>query len=483
MLITPFFPSLRPSLAPAGRRTSKASRSVLSLTLCRLEERFAAVLPNSLFVRDRQRRRLYTIGRTFWSFLFQIFHPGTSCREVVRQVQALYKLHDLGRVSSSDGAYCQARLRLPQAIVDRALKATGQAVEKAAPLADPKFLQGRSIKVVDASAVTLPDSPTNRKDYPKVQIKDGTGFPMLRVLVLFCLASGAIVARLTGSLRLGELRLFEQLITQLDKNDIVLGDRAYGHYIVIHLLERLGLGVGLIARSGRKADGRKRKTRLGRNDWLLDWRRGCVRSALFSAEQWKAVPLQRTVRIVRGSLWRPGFRVRQVTLVTTLLDPKLYPAQQILEAYLRRWNLELCFDDLKTTLQMEMLSCQSPAMVRKELDMHLIAYNLIRLVTAQAAREHHVAIANISFKGTLDGLRHFCHAISHVRRKHQQLQLWEELLRTLVEDALPYRPNRREPRAVKKQKNKYDRLNCPRHRFCDPPKSHKSTTPRRQSLN
>ena len=122
-------------------------------------------------------------------------------------------------------------------------------------------------------------------------------------------------------------------------------------------------------------------------------------------------------------------------------------------------------------------------MVRKELDMHLIAYNLIRLVTAQAAREHNVALGTISFKGTLDALRQFSQAISHVRPKRKQLQLWQELLRTLVEDPLPHRPNRREPRAVKKQKNKYDRLNCPRHLFRDPLKSHVFRRERRRSLN
>jgi hypothetical protein len=447
--------------------------------LSRLEERFAHVLPTSLFSHHPQRKRLYTSLRTFWSFLYQTLHPGTSCREMVRQVQALYQLHDRGRISSSDGAYCQARARLPQAVVDQALSATSQAVQKAAPFTDSEFLQGRAIKVVDASTVTLPDSPSIRKKYPKVQSKDRTGFPMLRMLVFFCLTSGAIVNRLTGSLRMGELRLFEQLLSHLAKNDIVLGDLAYGHYIVIYLLQRLGLGVDLIARSGRKVDGRKRKTRLGRNDWLVQWRKGCTRSLLLCAEQWKAVPPELTVRIVRGSLWRRGFRVRQATLVTTLLDPKLYPAQQILQAYLRRWRLELCFNDLKTTLQMEMLSCQSPSMVRKELDMHLIAYNLIRLVSAQAAREHNVPIVTISFKGTLVALRQFSQAISRVRPKRKQLRLWQELLRTLVADPLPYRPNRREPRAVKKQKNKYDRLNCPRHLFRDPLKSHVSRRERR----
>src|SRR5262249_31407946 len=153
--------------------------------------------------------------------------------------------------------------------------------------------------------------------------------------------------------------------------DIILGDRGFGNYIIVGLLQPLQ--VDFIGRSIRKVDGRRRLRRLGRNDWLVQWGRSSTPSALLSPEQWAQFPTQLTVRIVRGSLWQKGFRIRQVPLVTTLLDPQLYPAEQILQAYLRRWRLEMCFDDLKTTMGMAMLRCQSPAMVQKELLMYLIA--------------------------------------------------------------------------------------------------------------
>ena len=466
---TPFFPALRPQLAAAGTRLVKTAKNLSALTLSGLEERFRQVLPTPWLAKEpTQRDRTYTTVRTFWSFLWQILHPGTSCREVVRQVQALFNLHGDKRLSSETGAYCQARQRLSETLLHKALVATAKAVQQNAPPGDPTFLQGHPIKAIDGSAVTITDTPANRKSYPKVQISDGMGFPMMRVVVFFCVVSGAILARLTGSLRVSELRLFQDLLGQLSKKDIVLGDRGFGHFIMVHLLQ--GVGAEFIGRSARKIDGRKRLRRLGLNDWLVQWKKPSQPSALLSQDQWKSVPAQLTVRIVRGSLARPGFRQRQVTLVTTLLDPKLYPASQILQAYLRRWRLELCFDDLKTTLQMEMLSCQSPQMVRTELDVHLIAYNLIRLVAAQAATAHHMSIECISFKGTLDALRQFSTAMSRARSKRKQMQLWNELLRTLADDELPHRPNRREPRAVKKQKNKYDRLNRPRHLFRDTPK-------------
>jgi len=164
--------------------------------------------------------------------------------------------------------------------------------------------------------------------------------------------------------------------------------------------------------------------------------------------------------------------VRQVTLVTTLLDPQLYPAQQILQAYLRRWRLELCLDDLKTTLKMDLLRGHSPEMVQKELHTRLIAHNLIRCIVAQAAAEHHVALERISFKGSRDALRHFPQAMARARSKKKRRELWAELLHTLAADLVPERPGRREPRAVKRKKNKYPRLDVPRHKFRDHPKRH-----------
>jgi hypothetical protein len=177
-----------------------------------------------------------------------------------------------------------------------------------------------------------------------------------------------------------------------------------------------------------------------------------------------------TVRLVRGSLYCKGFRVRQVTLVTTLLDPQLYPAREILQAYLRRWRLEMCLDDLKTTLEMEMLRGRTPEMVQREVYAHLIAHNLIRYTMAQAATQQTVNLERISFKGTLDALRQFTQAMSQARTKSKRRQLWTKLLETLAADLVPERPGRSEPRAVKRVKTKYPRLSAPRRQFRDRPK-------------
>lgn len=470
MASTPFFPALRPLLAPAGSRMAGTLSTVRSFTLSKLEDHFAHVLPARLLDQTppEGRDRIYTQMRTFWCFLWQCLTPDTACRQVVRQVQALFNLSGGPAVSPEDGAYCRARRRLCAEVLPRALRATAKEVQHQAPACD--LLQGRPVKVIDGSSVSMPDSAENQKEYPKIQSTfDGLGLPMMRVVVLFCLGSGAIVSMLSGNLLTSELSLFYQLMTQFKTGDIILGDRGFGHYVIVGLLQ--GLKVDFIGRSARKVDGRRRLRRLGPNDWLVRWR-SYQASAILTPQQWAQFPKELTVRIVRGSLWQKGFRIRQVTLVTTLLDPKLYPAQEILQVYLRRWRLEMCFDDLKTTLGMEMLRCQSPAMVQKEVFLHLIAHNLIRLLMVQAAQTFRVPIERISFKGTLDALRQFTQAMCQARSKRKRAQLWDELARTLAADLLPHRPGRREPRAIKRLKHKYPRLDCSRRTFRDHPKRH-----------
>ncbi len=446
-------------------------------TLDQLEVRFSAVLPQSLFPKSadgaNSRARIYTQWRTFWSALWQVLTPGTPDRAVVRQLQALGVLGNSDPIAASDSAYCQARARLSGESLAKALAATAAAAEHKAPTLAAGFLQNRPVKAVDGCAITLPDSPENRQAYPKVQSpknKEAAVFPMLRMRVLFSLASGAILSALTGSLVVCELALLRQLLGQLQSGDILLGDRGFGNFVVLSLLQKIG--VDFIGRSKRGVDGRKRQQRLGRNDWLLTWRKSASASTVMSLAEWDLVPKEMTVRIVVGRYQQKGFRLRQVTLVTTLLDPQLYPAEEILRAYGRRWRLEMCLDDLKTTLGMAMLSWKRPPMVQKELQLHLIAHNLVRLVMAESARAHDRSIERLSFKGTLDALKEFGKAMGQARSKQKREELRAHLWRAIAEDEVPERPGRREPRAVKRVKRKYPRLNQPRHKFVDWPKRH-----------
>ena len=468
---TSFFPAWSQRLNPMGSRSAKAIRTVKSLTLCQLESWLAQFVPTSLFPKAatgaNSRDRDYTRWRTFWCLLWQALNPLASGREVVRQLQALFDLEEGPQLSPEDGAYCRGKARLPLERFPQGLNATAKAADRLSP--PLALLSGRPVKVADGSALTMADTPKNRAAYPPHQCGRTPGFPQLRFVVLFSWLSGAILAAAQGALNISELALLHSLAAQLAPEDILLGDRGFGSYPVIAWLR--SLGVDFLGRTTRRVDGRRRLRRLGRNDWLLRWTRtpSCASPWLTELER-LALPAQMDVRAVKGSCYQKGFRVRQVTVITTLLDPQRYPAQEILQAYLRRWRLEMCLDDLKTTLYLEFLRGRTPQMVQKEMYTRLIAHNLIRCVMAQAASRHEVPLERLSFKGSLDALRHFAQAMARARSKAKRQRLWDLLLETLSRDLVPERPGRHEPRAVKRKKTKYPRLQGSRRRFRGRPK-------------
>jgi len=453
-----------------GPRLTQLFEPVRAYTLCQMENCFGQWLPESLFPKApdkaNSRDRHYTRWRTFWCWLWQNLNPEAPGREVVRQLQALFHLQGGPQISEEDSAYCRARARLPLAQFPKALAATANFADQLLPALS--FLKGRPVKIVDGSALTLlADTKNNRAAYPPLQCQpDQPSFPMMRFVVFFSLLSGAILATAQGSLGVSELALLGQLASQLTKGDILIGDRGFGCYPAIALLQQ-AFGVDFIGRTTRKVDGRRRIKRLGRNDWLLEWKQGAAASPWMSLLQRQTLPATLRVRAVKGSLYQKGFRVRQLAVITTLVDAQEYPAKEILLAYLRRWRLEMCLDDLKTTLRLDGLRSRSPEMAQKELYMRLIAHNLVRCTMAQAATEHTVALDRISFKGSLDAVRHFSYAMAQARSKKKREQLWAELLRILAADLVPERPGRREPRAVKRKKNRYPRLVGPRRKFRD----------------
>jgi len=465
---TPYFPTFRSQLAALGRRTAQLVRQA---TLAQLQEHLRDFLPAPLLSAEDQgpnsRERIFSLRLTFECFLWQLLKPRTSCREVVRQVQALFRLHGRGHVDEGDSAYIQARLRLPKERLEKALTATAQAADRRAGPGGQ--LNGRPVKVADASTAQLADTRKNQKRYPQPSAqKPGCGFPVLKFVALFSLASGAIRNVALGSLHHHDLRLLRQLWDQLKKGDILLGDRAYGEYTTLATAPQTGVDVLARLHACRKVDFRKAR-RLAKNDGLFLWTKGYEPSRILSATQWRLLPAQITVRIIRFTATIRGFRSRRITLVTTLLDPKDYPAQDLIGLYARRWRLELCLRDLKTTMGMEQLRCKSPEMAEKELLAYLVAHNLIRCLIAEAVARYHVDLERVSFKGSVDALRQYSDAIAKASNRKMRRQLWEDLLLNLARDLVRYRPNRQEPRALKRRPKPYPLLNQPRRRFVEIP--------------
>jgi Transposase DDE domain len=463
---TPFFPALRSRLAALGRHTAGTLRQT---TLPQFRQHLSAFLPPPLLSAQDEglnsRDRCFSLRLTFECFIWQMLQPRTSCREVVRQVQALLRLAGRGPIDDGDSAYVQARKRLPVQRLKQALNATASAAAKRLPA--PTTLQGRTVKVVDGSTVQLADTPQNQKHYPQPSVqKVGCGFPVLKLALLFCLNSGAVLQVVLGTLHHHDLRLLRQLWEHFKEGDILLGDRAYGEYTTVAILPTRGVDVVARLHQMRKVDFRKAQ-RLGKQDGLFVWTKGCQQSRILSTAQWKHLSSQITVRIIRFTAAIRGQRCRRVTLVTTLLDPKIYPADQIIALYARRWRLELCLRELKTLMGMDQLRCKTPEMVQKELLAYLIAHNLIRCLMAQAVARHAVELDRVSFKGSVDALRQFSAAIAQARNRKVRKQLWEDLLLNLARDLVPKRTGRQEPRAVKRRPKPYPLLNQPRRRFVE----------------
>jgi len=464
MIVTPFFPALRAQLAAQGQRVGQTLRQ---LDFPPLLQQLRQLLPPDLLACADQgpnsRQRIFSLRLTLECFLWQMLKPRTACREVVRAVQALFQSLGQGQVDEGTAAYVQARQRFPRERLEQALVHTAQTADRR--VGDQGRLHGRPVKVADCSTTQAPDTKKNQKRYPQPSSqKPGCGFPLIKFLTLFSLSSGAILRVALGHWRNHDLRLLHGLWDALEKGDILLGDRAYGEYLTLAALPRRGVDVVARLHGARQVDFRKAKKRLGRHDALFQWDQGYQQSEILSAQEWKQVPAQITVRLLRFEAVIRR-RKKRVTLVTTLLDPVAYPAQELIGLYARRWHLELALRHLKTTMGMELLRCQTPDMAEKELLAYLVAYNLIRCLMAQALAQAGVEMERLSFKGTVDAVRQYTPAIHKARSKAQRQRLGHELLKTILRDLLPWRPHRQEPRALKRRPKAYQLLNKPRHLF------------------
>ncbi len=455
---TPFFPAWRQRLAPLGRRVQHLRQS----SLCHLERLLAPFVPPGLLAQAEEgpnsRERIFTLRRTLYGFLYQILNPACPCREIVRQIQALLALHHQGQAHENTSAYCQARKRLPLDTLCRLRVAVAAAGQRLTPL-----WHNLRPKVMDGTTITLPDTLKNQRAYPQPRSqKPGCGFPLMKLVGLFSLGTGVLLGYARSNEHQSELHLFKGLLEQFQRGDLALADRGFCSYVVLAWLALRGVPSLFRLHHSRPCDLRKGQ-RLGKEDRLFTWRKPRQRPVWLPQSWWEQIPAALTVRVIRSSLSRPGYRTKSVTLVTTLLDPREYPAPEIAQLYLRRWNIELWFRDIKTTMGMEALRCQSPQMVHKELEMFFLAYNLIRCLMLQAGTMANLTLERMSFKGTVDSLRQFSLAIAQARSKKKQKHLLSQLLLVIARDQVPERPGRREPRAVKRRPKPYDRLNRPRH--------------------
>ena len=465
-MTTPFFPAWRARLAALGRRVVHLQQQSLLHLDTLFGPLFAPGLLSQADEGPNSRERIYSVRRTVFGFLFQVLKPNCSCREIVKQIQALVALDNGPKVDSGTGAYCQARDRLPIDLLSRLRCAAADQVQKASQL-----WKGLCPKIVDGTGISLPDTAKNQHAYPQSRgQKAGCGFPWMKLVAIFSLSTGALLDYAKGNKHQHELNLLQRLLDHFKKGDLVLADRGFSCYTLLALLWHRDIHSLFRLHQARAGDLRKGK-RLGRNDRLVVWKKpqACSRPRYIPSALWDLIVPEMEVRVLRFSLKQRGFRAKSVTLVTTLVDAKCYSAQELALLYARRWQIELCFRDIKTSMGMEVLRCKSPKMVHKELEMFILAYNLIRWLMTQAGTHYQVPLERMSFKGTVDGLRQFSIAIAQTRSKKKRRHLMDKFLQSIAEDEVPDRPGRREPRAVKRRPKPYPNLNKPRHKFKDVP--------------
>ena len=466
---TELFGKIHTAKAPA---LAAAAHQLRQKSLCQIEHLVAPWIPQALWVPGpEQRQRLYTTKLTGLSFLKQVLHPGSSCRKAVLDLIGYY--HELQpdlHLDPNTSAYCQARARLELSTLENLRSHLAQAAQSALP-------QGQDLPprtwLLDGTCLLLPDTPENQAAYPQPSSqRPGCGFPQLRLVGLFDLSSGVLAQRRFGTYRTSETSLARQLWSTLSAGDLVVGDRLLGDYPTLATLQVLQLYGLFRLHAHRAADFRKGR-KLGHRDRLVTWLKARNRPAGWTQAEWAQMPPALTVRLLRLEIRDPKVRLRQLTLVTTLLDPKRWPKELLGQWFCRRWRVEMSFDDLKTTLQMDMLSCRTPEMIAREVEMHLVAYNLIRLIMVEASQTCHVPLERLSFKGSLDAMDEFAQCLAKIplRHVHRRQATYAKMLAVIAEDRVPERPGRREPRCLKRRPKAYPRMTKPRHEMRDPPKS------------
>ena len=446
--------------ARLGNSVGKLARRPLGDLMGMFEERLA--LPENLG--SPGRKRLFSPEQTFWLFLSQVLSADGSCRETLRKFLAWLSVERNEEASPKTGAYCKARARLPL----RALEGVHENLAGRLS-AEGERWHGRTVKVVDGSSVSMPDTPENQARYPQPGAqKPGCGFPVMRIVAVFSLASGVLLDVAKGALSVHERVLFHQLWSNFEAGEVALADTGFCSYGDLYFLGQQGVDC-VMPNHQRRKKGLDEVKRLGKGDRLASWHKGpCPR--WLTGDEWREVPERLLVREITTHVAVPGFRTTKLVTVTTLLDPTAFPKEAIEELYRRRWSCELYLRDIKIALNMDVLRCQTPDMVEKELWMHLIAYNLIREIMGQAARTHGVPTERISFKGTLATVRQWAPVLSAaLLSPHERAQKLEQMLHCIARDPVPYRPDRAEPRARKRRPKNFQLLNKPRREFIETP--------------
>ncbi|MGH7118709.1 MAG: IS4 family transposase [Acetobacteraceae bacterium] len=438
-----FHPRQHPSRIQRQARQMQAVDFFNMLTGAELLERTEALLPE-------HRERRYPPTVTLAMFLRQALSADRSCQRAVDGWIAQCVAEGLAPPSARTGGYSRARARLPTSMVSTLARESGAWLSAHTPA--PWRWRGRVVKLADGTTLSMPDTEANQARYPQPCTQaPGVGFPLLRLAGVISLATGAVLGAAIGPSAgkgSGELTLIRELEDTLQAGDIFLADALYCNYFLLARPQERGVDA-VCEQNGSRGTDFRRGERLAARDHLVDWRKPATCPQWMSPEHYQRAPATLRVREVRV-----GGRV----LVTTLLNPRQAPKRELGKLYVQRWNIELDLRHIKTTLGLEILSCKSPAMCEKELWVYLLAYNLIRLLMAQAALQAHVTPCEISFKHAVQ----LWTAWVTLRLVDAHALRRTFLLNAIAQQQVGHRPRRIEPRARKRRPKPYQWLKVPR---------------------
>jgi len=397
------------------------------------------------------RERLFPPTETLSMFLSQALSADRSCQHVVNEAAVKRLFGGLPRASTHTGGYCRARMRLPLTMPASLVRHTGRMMSAQAP-ASWRW-RGHPVRLVDGTTVSMPDTPENQAVYPQPRSQAaGLGFPLCRLVGLICLGSGAVLDAAVGGYRgkgSDEQTLLRTLLDTLEAGDLLLGDAYYASYFLLASLCERGVEAVFEQQGARRrSTDFRRGRRLGARDHLIELCKPKLKPAWMTETQYAQAPDTLTVRELRA-----GGKI----LVTTLRCPRETPKAALKALYRERWHVELDLRHIKTTLGMECLSCKTPTMAQKEIWVYLLAYNLIRLMMAQAATLAECSPRTLSFKHTLQ----LWIVWDHHGGADRDTTL-RGLFVLIAEQRVGNRPGRIEPRAIKRRPKPFPLLTQPR---------------------
>jgi hypothetical protein len=406
---------------------------------------------------------IFSTSIVLWAFLAQTLRDGkgAACAAAVADV-ATYMLQTGRRPPSGDtGDYCRARAKLSLSALRRLVVESARQLECDA---NPRWLwKGLHAKLVDGFTFTLPDTPENQEAFPQLQLQaPGVGFPIARACTVVSLATGCVCDVAIGPYQgkeTGENALLRDMLAGFGQDDVVVFDRYYCSFMMLAMLWLGGTHVCVRLHQRRESDFRRGRP-LGPYDHLTTWSRP-VRPAWMSEAQYARIPETLTLRELRFDVSVPGRRTEAITVITTLTDPKAYPKQDIAELYGLRWNVELDIRSIKQTLGLDHVRCKTPEMVRRELWVTLLAYNLIRKVIATSAALHGKQPRGLGFALACQTILSSwmllsTGACSDARAMHTTM------LARIAANEVANRPGRIEPRVLKRRRHRYPLMQRPR---------------------